>query len=144
MKIKNPKLCGDLNVLEMWRNIVKYRSAFICSRPKILLDSEDEGTTFRRNIRKYPTAQRLVPEYMSSASPLWEPQNLETRIREFYAHGSVHRESTLKCSNNMTLFVQYSDSSTTTAGRVLFFTTRCCNYSLFKLLMMGECFTRNM
>jgi hypothetical protein len=26
----------------------------------------------------------------------------------------------------------------------LFITTRCCNYSLFELLMMGECFTRNM
>jgi hypothetical protein len=25
-----------------------------------------------------------------------------------------------------------------------FVTTRCCNYSLFELLMMGECFTRNM
>jgi hypothetical protein len=25
----------------------------------------------------------------------------------------------------------------------LFVTTRCCNYSLFELLMMGECFTRN-
>jgi hypothetical protein len=77
---------------------------------------------------------------------------------------------TLKCSNKMTLFVQYfisckqlymfrvkhspiirssnklfiSDSSTTTAGRILSVTTRCCNYNLFKLLMMGECFTRNM
>jgi hypothetical protein len=26
---------------------------------------------------------------------------------KFYAHGSVHCESTLKCSNKMTLFVQY-------------------------------------
>jgi hypothetical protein len=25
----------------------------------------------------------------------------------FYAHGSVHRESTLKCSNKMTRSVQY-------------------------------------
>jgi hypothetical protein len=25
-----------------------------------------------------------------------------------------------------------------------FVTTRCCNYSLFELLMIGECFTRNM
>jgi hypothetical protein len=25
----------------------------------------------------------------------------------FYAHGSVHRESALECSNKMTLFVQY-------------------------------------
>jgi hypothetical protein len=102
--------------------------------------------------------------------------------KKFCAHGSVHRESTLKCSNKMTLFVQYfipckqpymfrvkqspiirssnkhlvvtdnmwpsvvvsSDSSTTTAGHLLFVTTRCCKYSLFELLMMGECFTRNM
>jgi hypothetical protein len=26
----------------------------------------------------------------------------------------------------------------------LFATTRSCNYTLFELLMMGECFTRNM
>jgi hypothetical protein len=26
---------------------------------------------------------------------------------EFYSHGSVHRESTLECSNKMPLFVQY-------------------------------------
>jgi hypothetical protein len=31
----------------------------------------------------------------------WVPPNT------FYAHGSVHRESTIKCSNKMTLFVQY-------------------------------------
>jgi hypothetical protein len=37
-----------------------------------------------------------------------------------------------------------SDSSTTTAGHILLVTTRCCNYSLFVLLMMGEYFTRNM
>jgi hypothetical protein len=27
---------------------------------------------------------------------------------------------------------------------ILSLTTRCCNYSLFELLMVGECFTRNM
>jgi hypothetical protein len=37
-----------------------------------------------------------------------------------------------------------SDSSMTTAGRIVFVTTRCCNYSLFELLMMGEHFTQNM
>jgi hypothetical protein len=37
-----------------------------------------------------------------------------------------------------------SDSPTTTEGHRLFATTRCCNYSLFELLMMGECFIRNM
>jgi hypothetical protein len=31
-----------------------------------------------------------------------------------------------------------SDSPTTTEGHRLFATTRCCNYSLFELLMMGE------
>jgi hypothetical protein len=36
------------------------------------------------------------------------------------------------------------DPPTTTEGHRLFVTTRCCNYSLFELLMMGECFTRNM
>jgi hypothetical protein len=41
-------------------------------------------------------------------------------------------------------FPRSSDSSRTTARRILFVTTRCCNYSLFELLMMGECFTRNM
>jgi hypothetical protein len=37
-----------------------------------------------------------------------------------------------------------SDAPTTTEGHRLFATTRYCNYSLFELLMMGECFTRNM
>jgi hypothetical protein len=37
-----------------------------------------------------------------------------------------------------------SDSPTTTEGHILSVTTGCCNYSLFELLMMGECFTRNM
>jgi hypothetical protein len=37
-----------------------------------------------------------------------------------------------------------SDSPTTTEGHRLSVTTRCCNYSLFELLMMGERFTRNM
>jgi hypothetical protein len=39
--------------------------------------------------------------------------------------------------------VDESDSPMTTAGRILFVTTRCCNYSLFELLMLGECFTQN-
>jgi hypothetical protein len=38
----------------------------------------------------------------------------------------------------------YSDSSTTTAGHTLFVNTICCKYSSIELLMMGECFTRNM
>jgi hypothetical protein len=40
-------------------------------------------------------------------------------------------------------WVGTADSPTTTEGHRLFVTTRCCNYSLFELLMMGECFTRN-
>jgi hypothetical protein len=32
-----------------------------------------------------------------------------------------------------------SDSPTTTEDHRLFATTRCCNYSLFELVMMGEC-----
>jgi hypothetical protein len=39
--------------------------------------------------------------------------------------------------------VSQNISSTTTAGRILFVTTRWCNYSLFELLIIGECFTRN-
>jgi hypothetical protein len=40
--------------------------------------------------------------------------------------------------------VDESDSSTKTAGPTLSVNTRCCKYSLIELLMMGECFTRNM
>jgi hypothetical protein len=42
------------------------------------------------------------------------------------------------------LHVSGSDSPTTSDVHRLFAATRCCNYSLFELLMMGESFTRNM
>jgi hypothetical protein len=47
-------------------------------------------------------------------------------------------------STNIKKLFKPSDSPTTTEGHRLFATTRCCNYSLLELLMMGECFTRNM
>jgi hypothetical protein len=34
------------------------------------------------------------------------------------------------------IFRHRSDSPTTTTGRILFVITRCCNYSLFKLMMI--------
>jgi hypothetical protein len=40
--------------------------------------------------------------------------------------------------------VFYSDSPMKMEGHILSVTTRCCNYSLLELLMMGEYFTRNM
>jgi hypothetical protein len=82
-------------------------------------------------------------------------------IDKFYAHHSVHRESILKNFQQDDTLVQYfiisckslymfrvkhsvrsSDSSTTTAGHILFVNTRCCKYSLIELLMMDECFNR--
>jgi hypothetical protein len=36
-----------------------------------------------------------------------------------------------------------NDPPTTTEGHRLFATTRCCNYSLFELLMMGESFAHD-
>jgi hypothetical protein len=59
-------------------------------------------------------------------------------IVQFYAHLSVHRESVFKNVPART------DSPMTTEGRILFATTRCCNYSFFEFLMMGEYFTQNM
>jgi hypothetical protein len=77
MKIKNPKLCLDLSLVEMWRNVLKYLH---------LQQSKNNAWLWRRRHyispkhRKYPTEERLVPEDLSSATPLWEPQILETRI----------------------------------------------------------------
>jgi hypothetical protein len=42
-----------------------------------------------------------LTQLATDLSCLWQIQG------EFYAHGSVHRESTLKCSNKMILFVHY-------------------------------------
>jgi hypothetical protein len=48
-----------------------------------------------------------------------------------------------RVKNSQIIRSSRSDSPTTTEGHILAVITRCCNYSLFELLMMGECFTRN-
>jgi hypothetical protein len=59
----------------------------------------------------------------------------------------VKHSPIIRSSNKLSLHLvvtNSSDSSKKTAGHILSVTTRCSNYSLFELLMTGECFTRNM
>jgi hypothetical protein len=51
---------------------------------------------------------RAVNQDLKIMYPLLGKINIIRSARgDFYARGSVHRESTLKCSDKMTLFVQY-------------------------------------